>query len=237
MKWVKRGLGICLIAVLSGCLTILTTGVVVNAYVRSVMNEVGLKVETPGPGFGGMLSALLGTGGSKTADKSNAAAKDKKDGSQTALGTAGAVPTPSASASFEEAVPTASSNSGGAVSAATTKQGSGGTAGGGQAQDDALPVMGAVSEDSTAGTDQQLVVTPDDMKDLKKNLPSEDKVSIFNILMKKVPQDEMQKISADMENGLTEQEVADIQSIISKYVTQDEYNKLMAMLTADSSTP
>ncbi|MNM03362.1 hypothetical protein D3C81_133330 [compost metagenome] len=236
MKWVTRGLGICLIAVLAGSLTILTTGVVVNAYVRSVLNEVGLKVETPGPGFGGMLSALLGTGDSKTADKGVAADKDKRDGSQTALGTAEAGPTPSASGSSSDEAAVASADSGGAMPAATA-QGSGDTGGKEQAQDDALPVMGAVSEDSAAGSDQQLVITPDDMKDIKKNLPSEDKVSIFNILMNKVPQEEMQKISADMENGLTEQEVAEIQSIISKYVTQEEYNKLMAMLTADSSTP
>ena len=61
-------------------------------------------------------------------------------------------------------------------------------------------------------------------------------MNIFNILMTKVPQDEMQKISTAMEDGLTEDEVKEIQEVISNYVDEKEYEDLMKMLTPTSTT-
>ncbi|MNL53158.1 hypothetical protein D3C87_1763830 [compost metagenome] len=84
---------------------------------------------------------------------------------------------------------------------------------------------------SDGGLDQQLVMTPDAMSELKDSLPAEEKANIFNILMTKLPQEEMQKISTAMEDGLTESEVKEIQEVIAKYVNQDEYEMLMKMLT------
>ncbi|MDT3425256.1 hypothetical protein J2Z22_000772 [Paenibacillus forsythiae] len=216
MKFVKQVLGICLIVVLASSLSILTTGVIVNAYVQSVMSEFGLKVDTPAPGFGGMLSSLMGTSGKAPPSKGTA----KDDG-----GSAGA-------GSPEVKEPSGTGDNGGTVPAATAD--TGGSTESEKAPDNALPVMGAASteEQSESAQDQQLVMTPEAMKDLKDSLPSEEKVSVFNILMNKVPQEEMQKISAAMENGLTEQEVTEVQSIISKYVSQEEYDKLMKILTS-----
>ncbi|WP_379156023.1 hypothetical protein [Paenibacillus sp. sgz5001063] len=90
---------------------------------------------------------------------------------------------------------------------------------------DALPVMGEAS------SEQELVMTPEAMLNLKENLPADDKTNIFNILMAKLPQEEMQKISKAMEDGLTESEVQELQQVIGKYVDPEEYETLMKMLT------
>lgn len=106
--------------------------------------------------------------------------------------------------------------------------------------DNALPVMGqaeAGEEQSEQGLDQNLVMTPEAMNDLKENLPANAKSNIFNILMNKLPQEEMIKISAALEGGLTESEVTELQGIIAKYVDEDEYKTLMKMLTPDSGEP
>lgn len=97
--------------------------------------------------------------------------------------------------------------------------------------------MGQVTTESSADNgsgsvgDQQLVMTPEALSDFKDNLPSEEKVNIFNILMSKLPQDEMAKISTAMEDGLTEDEVKELQQVIAKYVDADEYESIMKMLT------
>lgn len=104
--------------------------------------------------------------------------------------------------------------------------------------EDAVAVMGQPAEEDTAdaaGEDQQLVMTPGAMSEMKDSIPEEDKVGIFNILMTKLPQEEMQAISTAMEDGLTEAEVKEIQEVIAKYVNQDEYELLMKMLTPESS--
>jgi len=60
MKFAKRALGICLIVVLASTLSILTTGVVVNAYIQSILASFDIKVSSPGPGFGGMIRSIIG---------------------------------------------------------------------------------------------------------------------------------------------------------------------------------
>ncbi|MNC45761.1 hypothetical protein D3C75_947460 [compost metagenome] len=100
--------------------------------------------------------------------------------------------------------------------------------------------MGEMSineEQSGSALDQKLVMTPEAMKDLKNNLPADEKANIFNILMAKLPQEEMQKISKAMEDGLTESEVKDLQQVIAKYVDQEEYDTLMKMLTPETADP
>ncbi|MDF9839727.1 MULTISPECIES: hypothetical protein [unclassified Paenibacillus] len=107
--------------------------------------------------------------------------------------------------------------------------------------EDAVAAMGQPADEDSAeapdaeSQDQQLVMTPDAMNEMKDNIPEEDKVGIFNILMTKLPQEEMQAISTAMEDGLTESEVKEIQEVIAKYVNQDEYELLIKMLTPESS--
>lgn len=104
--------------------------------------------------------------------------------------------------------------------------------------ENALPVMGQTSSGGEQGggaADQQLAITPEEMRDIKDKLPADEKTNIFNILMTKLPADEMQKISKIMEDGLTESEVQELQQVIAKYVDPDEYKTLMKMLTPSAT--
>ncbi|OZQ67660.1 hypothetical protein CA600_08265 [Paenibacillus sp. VTT E-133280] len=212
MKIVKRALGVCLIVVLASTLSILTTGVVVNAYIQSVLASFDIKVDSPGPGLGGMVKSIIGMDSQSDTNKVNKEAtttgstvnKDKDNSKDT----------PEKGEPVEEKAP-----------------------------EDALPVMGQASNESStneshsgSSEDQKLVMTPEAIGDLKDNLPSAEKVNIFNILMSKLPQDEMQKISTAMEDGLTEDEVKELQQVIAKYVDPDEYESIMKMLTPTTGT-
>lgn len=92
--------------------------------------------------------------------------------------------------------------------------------------------MGGVdnrSEDSGL-ENEQLVMTPNDIVDKKDSLPVEDKEEIFLILMQRLPQAEMQKISEAMENGLTTAELEEIEQIVSKYLNEEEFDRLLTKL-------
>jgi hypothetical protein len=222
MSWIKRALGVCLIVVLASTLTILTTGVIVNAYVQSALASFNIKLDQPAPGLVGMLRTLMGTKDKPVAAGVVSGSQDKSDQDKTKTeqgkNKSGTSDTPAKSSEqpVEEKVP-----------------------------EDSIAVMGqAGSEDADSqnqggsALDQELVMTPEAMRDLKDNLPSAEKVNIFNILMNKLPPEEMQKISAAMEDGLTEAEVKEMQEVIAKYVEPSEYEDLIKMLTpsaADSS--
>lgn len=211
MKIVKRVLGVCLLVVLVSTLSILTTGVVVNAYIQSVLSSFDIKVDSPAPGFSGMIRSIIGMDEpvSKTSvtNKEVIPSKGKQN-----KGNNEESPSNKTEETIEEKAPI-----------------------------DALPVMGGISSDNSSieadegrALDQQVVMTPEDLGDIKDKLPTAEKVNIFNILMSKLPQDEMQKISTAMEGGLTEIEVQELKQVIAKYVDPNEYETIMKMLTSTS---
>ncbi|WP_339840513.1 hypothetical protein [Paenibacillus sp. FSL R5-0912] len=214
MKLMKRTLGICLIVVLASGLSMLTTAYVVNTYIQSVLAGFDIKVDGPEPGMLGFVKSLTGMGSSSSSSKDTKDTKDtnkeadssKVDGEK---GTGGDPPASDTGDTVDETMP-----------------------------EDALPVMGqaaAGEEQNERALDQELVMTPGALNDLKENLPADEKSNIFNILMKKLPQEEMLKISSAMEGGLTESEVKELQEIIARYVDEEEYESLMKMLTPDSA--
>lgn len=213
MKLMKRTLGICMIVVLASGLSMLTTAYVVNTYIQSVLAGFDIKVDGPEPGMLGFVKSLTGMGSSSSSSTDTKDTKDtikeadssKVDGEK---GTGGDSPASETGDTVDETVP-----------------------------EDALPVMGqaaAGEEQSDRALDQELVMTPGALNDLKENIPADEKSNIFNILMNKFPQEEMLKISSAMEDGLTESEVKELQEIIARYVDEEEYESLMKMLTPDS---
>lgn len=212
MKFVKRTMGICLIVVLASALSILTTAFVVNTYIQSVLSSFDIKLDSPAPGIGGFIKSLTGTNTKSAStnqeDDNKRAATNTEDENNSNAGTPSST---SNEESVEEEVP-----------------------------ENALPVMGETAdeaEESGSALDQQLVMTPEAMREMKDKLPDDEKVNIFNILMAKLPPSEMQKISTAMEDGLTESEVKELQQVIVKYVDPEEYDALMKMLTPSPSTP
>ncbi|MGG0824864.1 hypothetical protein ABE099_18525 [Paenibacillus turicensis] len=77
---------------------------------------------------------------------------------------------------------------------------------------------------------ENVVVTPDDLIAKKEGIEAKDKEAIFTILMSKLPQEEMQKLTEYMEGGLTETEVLAIEQMLSKYLDKMEYAKVMEVL-------
>lgn len=248
MKITKRLLLICLTAVLASGLSILTTGLIVNAYVQSLLTGFGIPLDVPAPGLTGMVRGMIGlkgedqgtgTAGTASGNSDRAEATNGADGAGGAGGadgaggaggadqTAGGANTPGASGGAAGNAANAD-NPAGAVDAG--KHSSGGE----EAPDGALPVMGGVTE---ADSSPELVMTPDAIGDIKDNLPADEKLQIFNILMTKLPQTEMQTISALMEGGLTHDEMEEIQDIVSKHVEPEEYEKLMKMIQGGAAVP
>ncbi|SDF47538.1 hypothetical protein SAMN04488542_11187 [Fontibacillus panacisegetis] len=114
------------------------------------------------------------------------------------------------------------------------------------AGEDALPVMGGISSGSSLGAagtgneqnqqqgqigqQDQVLVTPDELVAKKDELADTDKEEVFKILMSKLPQEEMQKLTEAMEDGLTETEMIEIEQILSKYLDKSEYAKMIKLL-------
>ncbi|WP_210089888.1 hypothetical protein [Paenibacillus turicensis] len=89
---------------------------------------------------------------------------------------------------------------------------------------------GNSSGNQTSNQKENVVVTPDDLIAKKEGIESKDKEAIFTILMSKLPQEEMQKLTEYMEGGLTEAEVLAIEQMLSKYLDKTEYAKVMEVL-------
>ncbi|GAB6927936.1 hypothetical protein JCM10914A_19190 [Paenibacillus sp. JCM 10914] len=203
MKLMKSLLKISLTAVLVSTLTIVTTGVVVNAYIQSILASFNIQLETQ-MGVGGIMKSMFGMGNAPDTEANPPEGLDSK---------------PLRDVTTEDE--------------ANSPQGAEEKSSPSEPPDDSLPVMGSVNTDDSEGAsleDQAIVMTPSDIVDRKGSLSLEDKEEIFTILMNKLPQTEMQKISEAMEDGLTAAELAEIEQGISNYLNPDEFDKLITML-------
>ncbi|SEL17430.1 hypothetical protein SAMN04488688_10358 [Paenibacillus sp. cl141a] len=226
MKWMKWLLKISLTAILVSTLTIVTTGIVVNAYIQSVLSSFNIQLEAEPMGVGGIMKSLLGVGsGTKPDAGSINAAKDNRQ-----------LEEDQGAADDERESEAGTETNGGAKEDEETSSGSTGTSGetsnDEEAPDNSLPVMGTNTSESGRSSleGQEIVMTPGDIVDRKDRLPTEEKEEIFTMLMNKLPQSEMQKISEAMEDGLTAAELAEIEQGISKYLNPEEFDKLITML-------
>lgn len=223
MKWLLK---ISLTAVLISTLTILTTGIVVNAYLQSVLASFNIQLEAQPMGVGGIMKNFLGMSGS-SGDKT------EKDIEGTSGGASGGSPkdnmTPDSKGATDVTPGSKDDDAegNGSTGDGTTTDGGSEAVDGEAPPEDSLPVMGQIGQ---SATDQQVVMTPDEMVDKKSSLTTQEKEEIFTLLMTKLPQEEMQRISEAMEDGLTATELDEIQNGISKYLSEEEFQKLMTML-------
>ncbi|MDT0124918.1 hypothetical protein Q9R46_19795 [Paenibacillus sp. RRE4] len=217
-----------LIVLLVSSLTLLTTGLIVQSYAKSLLASFNIQWEGQPMGLMGMFQGALGGKQSSEGEKSEDTSTDQRAGTKeekapensisvmgngtTNLGTPGNDETGGAGASGNSGNGTVDGN---------------GTAAG----SDTSSGQGANSNQAT-GNDE-IVITPDDITGAKNKLPTEEKERIFTLLMNKLPQKEMQQISGAMEGGLTEQELREIEQVISKYLTSEEYDDLMQVLQAE----
>lgn len=223
MKWIGWLLKLSITIVVVSLLTVLTTGYVVNHYIGSLLSSYNIPMTSQAPSIGGIFKEMLGLGGSnkikdnkdsKTADSGgkigNGAVDDSVGKSTSGVDTSG---DPSKGTSDQN-------KDNGKSTSGDTEQ---------DIPEDALPVMGGI----TSGDSQQegqVIVSPDDLVAKKDGLDSTEKEEVFSMLMSKLPEEEMRKLTEAMEGGLTESEIFDIEQILSKYLDKEEYSKMMEIL-------
>ena len=241
MKWLGWILKLCVTIVAVSLLTVATTGYIVNSYIQSLMSSYNLPVTGQAPGFGGIMKGMLGFGkdSGRTSQVEEEADPgdhvDNVDSSSVADAdsnkTGDNSTDPSGGGGEKNGTPSGktSETSGNPPSGSTGKDANE-TDPNGNAPEDALPVMGGMSAGDALGEDQQVVVTPDDLVAKKEELPDKQKEEIFAILMKKLPQEEMQILTVALEGGLTETEMMNIEQMLSKHLDKTEYAKVMELL-------
>lgn len=75
-----------------------------------------------------------------------------------------------------------------------------------------------------------VAITPEDLSRTKDAMNSTDKQKLFEVMMKKLPQDAWQQISAMMEGGITNTEMTTIQQIIAQYLDRAEYDQMVEIM-------
>lgn len=245
MKWLGWILKLCITIVAVSLLTVATTGYIVNSYIQTLLSSYNLPLTGQAPGFGGIVKGMLGFGGvAGRADQAEGDAVPEDSGTvktgtaETGTGDTASGDAGSGKTEDELADTSGDGENSGTPKGATTEtngnpaSGTGTDANGTEADasEDALPVMGGMSGGEALGEDQQVVVTPDDLVAKKEELPDKQKEEIFAILMKKLPQEDMQILTVALEGGLTETEMINIEQILSKHLDKTEYAKVMELL-------
>ncbi|WP_340015125.1 hypothetical protein [Paenibacillus sp. FSL K6-1318] len=253
MKLLVWFVKIVLTVLLVSSLTLLTTGLIVQSYAKSLLASFNIQWEGQPMGLTAMFQGALGgktsegnKSGNGTTDQPTGADEEQvpedavsvmgngSEGGESGVDTGNGASqgTSSGEGAGSGTDSTAGSNSGvnagngtdsGTGNESGTAQGSGSASGNG---------TGATSGSASSGNDA-IVVSPDDITGAKDKLPVEEKERIFSLLMNKLPQKEMQQISGAMEGGLTEQELREIEQVISKYLTSEEYDNLMEVLQTE----
>ncbi|MBY0202797.1 hypothetical protein [Paenibacillus cucumis (ex Kampfer et al. 2016)] len=217
-----------LIVLLVSSLTLLTTGLIVQSYAKSLLASFNIQWEGQPMGLMGMFQGALGDKQSSEGEKSEDPSTDQRAGTkeekapENSISVMGNGTTNSGTSSNDE--------TGGA--GASGDSGNGTVDGNGTAAERDTSSGQEANSNHAKGNDA-IVVTPDDITGAKNKLPTEEKERIFTLLMNKLPQKEMQQISGAMEGGLTEQELREIEQVISKYLTSEEYDDLMQVLQAE----
>ncbi|MCR8634855.1 hypothetical protein [Paenibacillus radicis (ex Xue et al. 2023)] len=77
---------------------------------------------------------------------------------------------------------------------------------------------------------EKVVVSGEEFTKKKEQLSTNDKTKIFNLLVKRLPQNEIQHISKLMEDGITASELKEIEQLLQTYMKPEEYSQLLGMI-------
>lgn len=204
MRWLKWCGKMVITVVLVSTLTLLTTGLIVQSYVTSLLAEFNIAWEGQPAGLTSIFKSAVGL---NTGSRSEA--NHQKEETISEHNTSAGQDNTSSTDSSNHKETDAAGNSG-------------------------IDTENNESDEGAIGTENAedpLVMSPEDMVAFKDTIPDEEKTEVFDLLMKKIPTNEMQNISSAMEGGITEQELQDMEQVIAKYLTEEEYKQLMAILT------
>ncbi|MEX2415516.1 MAG: hypothetical protein WD424_05180 [Paenibacillaceae bacterium] len=95
-------------------------------------------------------------------------------------------------------------------------------------------VTGMEQEDAQSPASSDLkdtvVMSAQEFNEKRKKLTNQDKSAIFAIVITKLPQKELQKMSLLLEDGITEEELGNLEDVMNAYLEQEEVTKLLAIL-------
>lgn len=212
MKWLSW-LGRLIITIVVVCLlTVVTTGYVVNYYIERMLSRYHISMTDGGPSVTDIMKGLVGIQTSTTSPSNEGYSSNGKDQEQDKELNKNKNNDQNKNQDQDNTnLPNLPPATGGA------NAGNGDASGNGNGSD-------------KSNQKENVVVTPDDLIAKKEGIESKDKEAIFTILMSKLPQEEMQKLTEYMEDGLTETEVLAIEQMLSKYLDKTEYAKVMEVL-------
>ena len=99
--------------------------------------------------------------------------------------------------------------------------------------ENALPVFNQkieAKQNSSSEKSGNMMMSAEQFHKMKEQLSEKDKMKVFTLLVARLPEKEMQKISEQVENGVTEEEWKSIQSAVITYLKPDEYQQLLAIM-------
>ncbi|SEC29918.1 hypothetical protein [Paenibacillus sp. GP183] len=200
--------------VLISTLSVLTAWYVVNLYVEEVIRQYqlpGLSKKIQLSDIAARLSDELNNNKSKNNHTASSATVKGLDAIQESSASPG--PSPSQTPKVNPANP-----------AEATPD---------SAKPDSIAVSGQVkqqSDSSKTGIHKDLVMSKEEFAKKKDLLSSEDKMSIFSLVVTKLSQEEIQRFSTLLENGITADDLKEIDNILQNKLTKEEYQQLQKIL-------
>jgi hypothetical protein len=219
MRWIFSLIRLGIFTVLVCVVSVVTTWYVVQSYVDALLAQ--LNISTPEQKL--QLSKMI-------SDLSRMAGLARPV--QTAQG-AGSKET---SAIAPEGRNTAGDSLGNAPGERDIPQTGAKTGGKSQQADDsaALPVwsQSKAAEQRVREDDKEkkVVISAEDFNRQREQLSEDDKSKVFSVLVTRLPQEEILKISEMVENGITGQELDQLQAMLTKYLPPEEYNELLDII-------
>ncbi|TVY10722.1 hypothetical protein [Paenibacillus cremeus] len=116
-----------------------------------------------------------------------------------------------------------------------TAPGSKGTDGEKRPPEDAVAVWSRQSTSqgsSSQAEDRRVIISSEDFAKKKEQLSDANKAKVFSVLMSRVPQAEIQKISLILEDGITVAELKELDQILKQYLKPEEYTELQGLIQA-----
>ncbi|MFC5653171.1 hypothetical protein ACFPYJ_29475 [Paenibacillus solisilvae] len=235
-------------------LSIWTTGYIVNSYVETLLKQFNIPLEEKPFALNGVWGSIWGadpalkTDGAaadgkkaSSGDGESAAGKDDTADEGTppvAVDAFGDLPSGALSDIGGGSGPKGNSGSEDSAAGADSSAGSSGAAGNdsgnGSSNSGSTSEADSSSGSSGSGADEALkdgvAMTTDQLNEAKSKLSAADKDELFNVMMKKLPQNAWQQISGWMEGGLTAEEMTQVQQLIAQYLDRSEYDSMMKIL-------
>lgn len=236
---VRLAMTILVVGILSSLLTIGTTAIVVDRYIQTALDNFNIPIERKPLTLTSMWGVLLGSD-VQTATASQSNNKSTGTSQNGITGSSGKhaerTTTNSQESRFNRNGQGATETNGAGTTGSPPAEGNEGESGSNPIPDGALPVMGGITSGQESKGREAIIVPPDAIAKSKEELSKEKKDQIFATLMKKLPQEDWQRISTLMEGGLTSSEVMEVEQILAKHLNDEEYKEMREWMVGESKT-